>query len=93
MEFCTKKERIVIDYVPFTVDQFINTLNAHKPREIFNPPYSTKSPCWIITDYLENGSVKYFADGWYNKTPVEVTMERLYRKCISQGLTNCHIIL
>lgn len=89
MKFHTTKRRQVSDVIPFTEEQFVKALNDNKPTEIFNPHYSSKVPCWTITEYLGNNRVKYFADVWSDRTPVEESLENLYRSWIFQGLQDC----
>ena len=91
MKFQTIKKRIVTDVIPFTKEEFINALNEHKPKEIFNSHYSSKVPCWTITEYLGNDRVKYFAQGWTDRTPIEESMENLHTSWRLQGLEECFI--
>ena len=91
MKFQTTKQRTVTDVRPFTQEEFINALNEHKPKEIFNSHYSSKVPCWIITEYLSNNRIKYFAHSAADKTPIELSMENLYKSWKTQGLEECYI--
>ena len=91
MNFYTERSRNVIDRITFTLEEFIDTLNKYKPKEIFNYYYSSIVPCWTITEYLENGNVKYFAQGWAHKNPVEESMDNLYKSWLLQGLDKCYI--
>ena len=91
MKFHTTKERTVIDVIPFTKEQFIKALNENKPTEIFNSHYSSKVPCWTITEYLGDNRVLYFAHGWADKTPVEESMENMYTSWLIQGFQECYI--
>lgn len=90
IEFNKKRDRIVTDVLPISKEDFINILIINKPSKIFNSPYSTKIPCWVITEYLENNRIKYFANGWADKTPVEESIENVYDSWKSQGLTNSY---
>lgn len=90
MNFYTEKERIVVDKEVFTEEQFIKTILENKPREIFNPPFSMKIPCWTITEYLENGNIKYYAYSWSDKTPKEKSLSDVYKSWKHQGLINCN---
>lgn len=87
--FHTTKERIVIDKISFDLTRFCNTLNAFRPKEIFNSQYSENIPCWIITEYLEGNRVKYYANGWADKTPIEESMENIHCSWKIQGLIDC----
>lgn len=86
-----KTEKQVVDInIPFTEMEFINILNEQKPKNIINPLYSSKKPCWVITEYLKNNIVKYFADNWSNKTPQHRSIRELYNEFSIQGLTCCY---
>lgn len=88
--FCIKKERKVIDYIVFTEEEFAKSLLENKPKNIFNTHYSTKNPCWVITEYLDNGNVKYYATGWAKKEPVEEKISNIYVSWKNQGLRECY---
>lgn len=88
--FCIKKERTVVDYTVFTEEEFKKALLVNKPKKIFNTHYSTKKPCWIITEYLDNDRVKYYADGWAQKEPVEEKISNIYVSWKNQGLRECY---
>jgi hypothetical protein len=87
--FKTEKKEVNIN-IPFTEMEFINILNEQKPKNIINPMYSSKKPCWVIREYLENNIVKYFADGWADKTPQYRSMRDLYNEFNIQGLASCY---
>ncbi len=72
-----------------TLSQFKKMLNENKPTEIFNSQYSKNIACWFITKYIGKTHVKYYAHAWANKTPVESTIEELYKDWSIQGLKYC----
>jgi hypothetical protein len=74
----------------FSLEEFKKILNENKPNEIFNTEYSRKKPCWIITEYLDENNIKYYADGWANKTPISESIENIYTSWRIQGLENCY---
>lgn len=63
---------------PFSQEQFISVLSEKKPKEIFNSYYSLTRPCWVITEYLGDNKIKYFSNGWQDRTPIEESIENLY---------------
>jgi len=87
--FYTKKERVVIDYIRFTEKEFIDTLLKEKPKEIFHNFYSRETPCWVITNYVDEKTIEYFATSWVNKTPIIAEITNFYRYISNQGLTEC----
>jgi hypothetical protein len=87
--FYTKKERVVIDYIRFTEKEFIDILLKEKPKEIFHGYYSKEIPCWVITNYIDEETIEYFATSWYDKTPQESKLTNFYRYISNQGLTEC----
>ena len=91
LNFHTTEQKTVNKIVIFTIEKFIDTLNLYQPKEIWNSEYSSKIPCWTITEYLGNNRVKYYASGWADKTPVEDSMEKLYKEWCIQGLERCYI--
>jgi hypothetical protein len=75
-----------------SLDKFKAILIKHKPKEIYCAKYSTKKPCWYITEYTDVNSVKFYADNWYDKTPMEMSFESLYTSWRIQGLNECYIL-
>lgn len=89
IEFNTKEQVISTKINVVSKIEFIKILNNYKPKDIFNSHYSQTIPCWVILEYLGNNKVKYFAQGWADKTPVVEPMENLYNSWKLQGLDNC----
>lgn len=90
MEVNLYKNKEIINVVkePILLSEFKQTLNQHKPTEFFNNSYSRVTPCWVITEYLDENTVMYYANGWADKTPREVSIEKLYNTWRIQGLNN-----
>ena len=89
--FSKQQQRVINNTVCVTKEEFIEILNNNKPKEIFNRPYSLSKPCWVITEYLGNNKVKYYAKSWVDKTPTELSMESLYKSWSEAGLSECFI--
>ena len=85
--FYTKKERVTVDYIRFEEREFTDLLQKEKPKEIFHNFYSQEKPCWVITDYLEENKIKYYATAWSNKQPRVSDISSFYRYVCNQGLT------
>jgi hypothetical protein len=69
-----------------TLGEFYQILNTYKPTEFFNTMYSEKIPCWYITEYLNANTVMYYANGWADKTPQKITIEKLYQSWRIEGM-------
>jgi hypothetical protein len=69
-----------------TLGEFYQILNTYKPTEFFNTMYSEKIPCWYITEYLNANTVMYYANGWADKTPQKITIEKLYQSWRIEGI-------
>ena len=69
--------------------EFYALLLTYKPREIFNLHYSSKTPCYYITEYINANTVMYYANAWVDKTPQAITIEKLYNMWRIEGLDNC----
>lgn len=88
--FYNKKERVVVDYIRFEEKEFIETLLKEKPKKIFHNFYSKEKPCWIITNYLDENKIEYYADSWSNKTPIVAELTNFYKYVNNQGLTKIY---
>lgn len=75
--------------VEVTFNEFKRLMNLHKPKELFVPAYSEKTPSWVITEYLDDDNVLYYATGWADKTPVKESLNNLYLYWRHQGLNQC----
>jgi hypothetical protein len=84
-----KRERVVIDYIPFSEKEFIDILLKQTPKEIFHEFYSKEKPCWVITNYVDEKTIEYFATSWANKTPITIELTNFYRYISNQGLQQC----
>ena len=71
-----------------TLSEFYELLHKHRPTEFFNTHYSEKTPCWVITEYLNANTVMYYANSWVDKTPRKISIEKLYRTWLYEGLNN-----
>jgi hypothetical protein len=91
--FRTEKERMVIDKIMFTYEQFLEVILKHKPKEIFNNEWSSKSPFIIIEKYNEDTTIEYFCDGHNDKSLILCTIKNLYDFLKYQGLSDCRIKL
>lgn len=69
-----------------TLAEFYHILNTYKPNEFYNTMYSEKTPCYYITEYLNANTVMYYANGWADKTPQKITIEKLYQSWRIEGL-------
>lgn len=69
-----------------TLGEFYQLLNTYKPTEFYNTMYSEKTPCYYITEYLNANTVMYYANGWADKTPQKITIEKLYRSWRIEGM-------
>ena len=88
--FCETKEVNKMESVLFDVDTFIKTLYEYKPNNIFNSKFSNSYPCWVIVNYLPGNRIKYFANGWANKTPIIEDLKDVYTSWKIQGLKYCY---
>lgn len=70
-----------------TLGEFYQILHTYKPTEFYNTMYSEKKPCYYITEYLNANTVMYYANGWADKTPRKITIEKLYQSWRIEGLT------
>jgi len=86
----TTEEHITYYKKGLSFEEFKKLLLEYKPKNIINMPYSAKKPCWVITEYLDNDRIKYFANGWADKTPVEASFEDIHSSWLIQGLNHCH---
>lgn len=87
--FYNKKDRVLTDYIPFTEDEFIKTMLEKKPKEIFHSFYSSDKPCWVITEYVDEKTIKYYSNSWADKTPIKVELINFYKYLSNQGLQKC----
>ena len=71
-----------------TLAEFYQILNTYKPTEFYNTMYSERTPCYYITEYLNANTVMYYANGWADKTPRKITIEKLYQSWRIEGLTH-----
>jgi len=55
-----------------------------------NPQYSPGVACWNIEEYLPGGRIRYWAHGWADKTPGEVSYEDFYKMLRISGLQGCY---
>jgi hypothetical protein len=69
-----------------TLGEFYQLLNTYKPTEFYNTMYSEKTPCYYITEYLNANTVMYYANGWADKTPRKITIEKLYQSWRIEGI-------
>lgn len=69
-----------------TLGEFYQLLHTYRPTEFYNTMYSEKTPCWVITEYINANTVMYYANGWADKTPQEITIERLYQSWNIEGM-------
>lgn len=88
--FCETKEVNKMESVLFDVDTFIKTLYEYKPNNIFNSKFSNSYPCWVIVNYLPGNRIKYFANGWADKTPIIEDLKDVYTSWKIQGLKYCY---
>lgn len=91
-----KKDFSFIEHRPLTVqkhvslEEFTRILLKSRPRELYHSYYSEKTPCWYIVDYFaKENKVVFFAEGWADKTPKKVTLEKFYDELSGQGLQFC----
>jgi hypothetical protein len=89
--FSTTKQRVVTDVVPLTKEQFSEMMYSEKPTEIYNWHWSDKNPFIVITEYNENG-VLFYCSGLADKTPEQISVQRLYDFLKYQGLSECYIV-
>ena len=87
--FHNKREIIEIVKNEVTFEQFKKMLNENKPKEIFNSEYSVETPFWYITDYLDENSIKYYANIWSDKTAEIAPIDTVYQSWLLQGLEHC----
>lgn len=69
-----------------TLAEFYQILHTYRPTEFYNTMYSEKTPCWYITEYLNANTVMYYANGWADKTPRKITIEKLYKSWSIEGM-------
>lgn len=69
-----------------TLEEFYQILHTYNPTEFFNTMYSEKTPCWYITEYINANTVMYYANGWADKTPQKITIEKLYQSWSIEGI-------
>lgn len=69
-----------------TLGEFYQLLHTYRPTEFYNTMYSEKTPCWYITEYLNANTVMYYANGWADKTPQKITIEKLYKSWTIEGM-------
>jgi hypothetical protein len=69
-----------------TLAEFYQLLHTYRPTEFYNTHYSEKTPCWYITEYLNANTVMYYANGWADKTPRKITIEKLYQSWTIEGM-------
>ncbi len=88
MEVNLYKDKEVVTTVREQVSllEFYQILHTYKPTEFYNTMYSEKTPCWYITEYINANTVMYYANGWADKTPQEITIERLYQSWNIEGM-------
>lgn len=80
--------RTVIDVEPVSLQEMIDILHKHKPKEIYNLQWSSKIPFIVITEYDEDQIVMY-CNGEADKTPYRKTLIGLYDFLKYQGLSDC----
>jgi hypothetical protein len=88
--FHTVKKIITNEIKTVTLDEFKEMLLTNRPTEIYNSFYSSKVPCWYITQYDGNDSVWFYAHSSADKTPHQMSIDRLYNHLCIQGLKNCY---
>ena len=71
-----------------TLAEFYQLLHTYRPTEFYNTMYSEKTPCWYITEYLNANTVMYYANGWADKTPRKITIEKLYQSWSIEGMNH-----
>ncbi len=93
--FKTYVERSVINEVPFTLEQFVEVMQAEKPDKLYNGGWSNKKPFLIITEHTAGGGggVEFYCNAWADKTPrLQYTLEELYNFLKYQGFSSCYIM-
>ena len=75
-----------------SMDEFVDLMILHKPTGIFNTYYSSKSPCWHITEYIHDFTIMYYAHSYADKTPRMINLDDFYRMISVQGLASCHFV-
>ena len=91
IHFCTYKERIVHDRVPFHIGEFCKLIDKNKPTKLFCEPYSMTVPFILLSNY--NGT--YFdivIVPNVDKTPEKISADALYEFLEKQGIiADCFI--
>lgn len=91
VNFNTIERKIIEVSKVVSLKDFKRILNDYQPKEIFNSHYSDKTPCWIITEYINEDNVKYYANAWSDKNSKEVTIKTFYDYLRIEGLNNCYV--
>lgn len=92
IKFNKSVKRIVYDNKPLEEKEFIELLLKHKPTEIYHEYWSRTKPCWIITEYNDNG-IMYYSNAYASedRKPEPKSYNNLYNYLRTQGLQNCFI--
>lgn len=87
--FSTPKEKIIIDIIPFSREEFTELILSERPSEIYHSQWSNNSPFIYIGSY-DNDKIewKYYDDVDYRKSE---SVDSLYSSLIIQGLKDCYI--
>lgn len=76
-----------------TYEQFREMLNRYKPDSLYNYKYSSKFPCWYITEYVDAEHLNMYADNWADKTPVTTTIFAFYNTLCINGIDETFITI
>lgn len=85
-----KIENIVYDDI--SIDQFKNMLLSDRPDAIWNNQYSSKVPCYYLSDYTEEGVAVKAHASLTDSLPEFLTWDRLYGRLRISGLGSFHIL-